>query len=314
MSRVTQSWKIIVLGLSLFACSQRPVFTVEVFKSPTPSPRPVASAVPTITLTAPAILMSISSPTTPGMPSDFSPILYGKKYDANTFFLLLGGIQGELWLSPDLAAAQFVHIPSSGYDVFTLAQTKYQVDGYAPFFSHPSQDYTVRTDVTLDEPGMVAVARNWPTLQRPVHELAPDHEIYRQAVLDWLTAEGVMAPQLGSLRVFRVDIEGDGVDEIFISATHLDESQHTTKSGDYSIILMRKVTGNDTITQTIVGDIYRSQGLEITYPRTYTPAKFIDLNRDGRLEVVVDIQRWEGMGALVYQIDGQSVIESLRVE
>lgn len=128
MSRVTRCVKIIVLAFSLFACSQRPVFTVEVFKSPTPSPEPAASVIPTITFTLPAV------------PSDFSSILYGKKYDANTFFLLLGRLQGELWLSPDLAAAGFVHIPSSGYDVYTLAQGKYQVDGQVLSLSNCNSD------------------------------------------------------------------------------------------------------------------------------------------------------------------------------
>jgi hypothetical protein len=33
------------------------------------------------------------------------------------------------------------------------------------------------------------------------------------------------------------------------------------------------------------------------------------LNQDGILEVVVDIQRWEGDGAAIYQIDGQDILQ-----
>lgn len=50
------------------------------------------------------------------------------------------------------------------------------------------------------------------------------------------------------------------------------------------------------------------------FPRTYSIANFIDLNQDGVLEVVVDIQRWEGFGASVYQISGQNVIQTLKAE
>jgi len=74
---------------------------------------------------------------------------------------------------------------------------------------------------------------------------------------------------------------------------------------------MRKVVGNDAVTIPIVGDVYHSQEPEITYPLTYSLANFIDLNQDGNLEVVVDIRKWEKFGAIIYQIDGQDVIQSL---
>ena len=74
--------------------------------------------------------------------------------------------------------------------------------------------------------------------------------------------------------------------------------------------------GNEAVTRLIVGDLYRSQELEITftYPRTYSLANFIDLNQDGRLEVVVEIQKWEGFGARVFQIDGEDVLPALSAE
>ena len=53
---------------------------------------------------------------------------------------------------------------------------------------------------------------------------------------------------------------------------------------------------------------------EITYPRTYSLANFIDLNQDGRLEVIVEIQKWEGFGARVFQIDGEDVLPALSAE
>ncbi len=117
--------------------------------------------------------------------------------------------------------------------------------------------------------------------------------------------------QLGTLQIFRVDLEGDGSDEIFISATRLDESQHTTKAGDYSIVLMRKVIGNEVVTTLVTGDVYSSKEPEVTYPRSYSLANFIDLNQDGILEVVVSFQKWEGFGASVFQVNGQEVTRTL---
>ncbi len=147
-----------------------------------------------------------------------------------------------------------------------------------------------------------------------MEELSSENVFYQQVVLDWLKSEGVSAPESGLLTIFRVDLEGDGVDEIFINAVHLDESQHTTKTGDYSIVLMRKVAGNDAVTVPVVADVYRSQEAQVTFPRTYSTTNFIDLNQDGVLEIVVGIEKWEGDGAVVYQVNGQEVVECLRLE
>jgi hypothetical protein len=246
-------------------------------------------------------------------PRDFSHVLYGGKFHQTSFFLLLGGVSRNGWFAPELSVARF-----SGEETYSLhtrtQEYKYFVRGGAPEFSPICQTYSVGTDASLDEAGMVAVVDGWNITKRDMTELSSDNQFYRQTVLDWLAAEGVDEPKLGSLQIFRVDIEGDGADEIFISATHLDESQHTTQAGDHSIILMRKVVGNDAVTLPIVADVYHSRELEMTFPRTYSLANFIDLNQDGVLEVVVDIRGWEKFGAIVFQIDGDDVIQTLRAE
>jgi hypothetical protein len=201
------------------------------------------------------------------------------------------------------------------YSLHTLQQdNKYFFLGKTPQVFPSCQGYTITTEIDVNEVGMVSVLDGWTITKRPTTEISADDPFYRQVVLDWLTSEGVNAPEIQSLRIFRVDLEGDGTDEVFISATHLDESQHMTRAGDYSIVLMRKVVGNDAVTNALVGDVYNSQAPELTYPRTYSLANFIDLNQDGIAEVIVEIQQWEGFGAIVYQIDGDDVIQTLRAE
>jgi hypothetical protein len=85
-----------------------------------------------------------------------------------------------------------------------------------------------------------------------------------------------------------------------------------TEAGDYSLVLMRKLTGNIVLTISVVEDVYTSQEPELRFPFTYSIANFIDLNQDGILELVVEINRWEGFGAAVYEVDGQEVNQVLR--
>jgi hypothetical protein len=315
---------LIALGLfTLVACSQTLSVSIEI-------PTPITSATPPVTATG-EILASptpwvggtetaLAAPTVAEIqsqvviekPTDFSPVLYGGTLNETSFFLLLGGASQDIWLAPYMSVSRF-----SGevtYSLHTLTQeSKYFVWGKAPKISPTCQAYSVATDAALDETGFVGVVDGWAITKRPVTEIAPNEQ-YQEVVMDWLSAEGVSAPEVDRLQVHRVDIEGDGVDEVFVSATHLDASQHTTKAGDYSIVLMRQVIGNEALTKLVLGDIYRSQEPELTYPRAYSLANFIDLNQDGRLEVVVDVRKWEGFGARVLQIDGEDVIQTLGTE
>jgi len=304
---------ICILVAMVSSCAGKPVFTVEVLKTATPfqvtSEAP--TAISTVSVTIPTAVSSAASlaPESLPMPADFSPLLYGKKYDANTFFVLLGGIQGSAWLTPQQTVAQFAG--PSDYNVYTASGQSFQVEGHAMEFSAPSQAYFIGTDVNLSAFGMFGVAPEWPVRQGTAQELSVAIEVYQDTVMDWVKGQGISEPILGTLHIFRIDLEGDGVDEIFISCTYLAGIPQSTLAGDYSIVLMRKVVGGEVLTVPLVADIYHSKQVELTFPTTYSIASFLDLNGDGILEVVIDFERWEGFGALIYQIDGQNVTKVL---
>jgi hypothetical protein len=318
------TWKARVLNISILlivtaGCTTRPIFSVEMYATATPyelfpPSSPMAPDDPLISATAsPRALLPVETgaaftPVPGTMPSDFSPILYGKKYDSDTFFFLLGGVQAGKWLTPEQSAPLIQG--TYEYDIRTSRLDEFQVLGYTPKSTpiRPGQ-YTIGSDSIRADFGMLGVAHGWPVRQGQVEELSPENGTYRQVVLDWLRDVGVADPQLGSLHIYRVDLEGDGVDEIFISAARLDDSQHTTRNGDYSLVLMRKVAGNDAVTTPLIADIYRSGEAQITYPRIYLLSNFIDLDQDGILEVVVDYHGWEEDGALIYTINGKEVAQ-----
>ena len=308
----------IVLLFSISACVQKPVFNIEV-EQPASTAVSIASATPFIAGTEMALAsptpfieeaLSAISPTPVVWPKDFSPVMYGGQRYGMSLFLLLGGVSTNEWLPPDATVTRYGG--EATYSLHTMTQiSKYFIWGKVPQFSPTCGNYFINADPGLDEPGFVGVVDGWNVTRREVVELSAEAQVYQQTVIEFLTAMGVAALQPSTLQVFRVDIEGDGVNEVFISATHLDDSQRTPKAGDYSLVLMRKVVGNDAVTKLVVGDHYNVQQPEMPYPRTYTLANFIDLNQDGVLEVVVDIKRWEWFGAFVFQVDGQDVIRRL---
>jgi len=278
---------------------------------PPTSPPPMFTPAVDLTL-APSLVSSspISVPDMMEMPTDFSPVLYGGKLYDSEFFLLLGAVSHDAWLTPDASVSRFAGEVT--YSLHSLTQGyKYYLWGSAPNFSSAYQIYTIGTNAGLDEAGFVGVVDGWDVLKREVIELSDGAEFYQQVVLGWLADKGIASPRLGTMQTLRVDIDGDGSDEIFISSTHLDESQHITNEGDYSIVLMRKIVGNDVVTVPVIADVYSSDNAGMTFPFTYSLANFIDLNQDGVLEVIVQCQWWEGLGAAVYQVSGEDVIQVL---
>jgi len=337
MARISKSIALILL-VTLTACSNNISFSVQVLtpvpvnqpatETPIPvlpSPTPWAEGTQAALTNQPPALtggnvnsalptFSFSEVTQQVVekPTDFSPVLYGGNLYGNTFFLLLGGVTQNSWLTPAQSVGRF-----SGEVTYSLhnmsTASKYFLWGRVPNFSPTCQNYLVETDAQVDEGGFTGVIDGWSTTKREVTELSDDGAFYQEAVSDWLRTQGVTSPQPGTLQIFRTDLDGDGVNEIFINATHLDESQHITNPGDYSVVLMRRVVGNDAVTIPLVADVYSENNSGMTYPQTYTLSNLIDLNQDGIMEVVVDIQKWEGFGASVYQINGQDVTQTMSV-
>ena len=321
---------LIVLLFALSACSQNPI---ELPNATTPAPSvtftpyvggtetalAVSNATPTMqelwTATPPALptFALTTAPTisfSPPPEGVFSPLLYGSKDSSS--FLIVGGIKKDQgWLSSD-QAVQFIG-SEMDYDFFG-SNGLVQMQGSVPEFEQPCGNYVIRSSVVMPEP-MVGVASGRISEKRGVTDLSTDDPAYIQAVTEWFQSQGNSPREVHITRILQVDIEGDGVDEVLISASYFTEKfAFLTETGDYSIVLMRKVIGNNVLTFPLVKDYYISSvpEFEVSYPNTYTLVEAVDLNGDGTLEVIVDVRRWEGWGAIVYRVDGQNVREVMR--
>lgn len=262
--------------------------------SSTPTPLPTFDFSATATLPPPAVEDGI-----------FSPVFYG-----SSSFVLLGGFKPDQgWIAAENAFA-FVNNEAE-YDFFS-PRGSIKLRGSTLEFSPTCRQHFMRSTVVLPEP-MVGVAAGWVTGKRETRDLSPTDPAYVQAVTEWFQSQGNSPAEIHITRILQADLEGDGVDEVLLSATYFkDASGHLTETGDYSVVLMRKVLGNDVATVPLIKEYYVSSAAELSYPRTYTLAEAIDLNQDGNLEVVVDVRRWEGAGAIVFRVDGQNVREVLR--
>jgi hypothetical protein len=298
---------IFLLSLFLTAC---------VPELPPTLPSPTAPTATTVMLPAPTELVLPAPselPTETPVSLEFSPILYRRYLSRYFEFQVVGGLRNGRWLTvkevvDDVQPGQVFDI----YAPYGSAGTASIVD-YG-FHMEPSMcgTYYVGSDFAPDVPNIIGVGQGWSVTYRPWQELSVDIPLYQQFIADWLISQGIAQPDVQINHIVRVDMEGDGVDEVFITASRfLEETGHMTEYGDYSIILMRKVVGDIVVPVPIVADVYISSTPEITFPFTYSFANLLDLNQDGILEVIVEVARWEGNGVIIYRVDGVNVTQTL---
>lgn len=241
----------------------------------------------------------------------FSPILYRQYADRYFSYQVLGGYQNGIWLTDEdimevLKYEQQVDVyDNNGWFGIT---TIHDVSTLDPSFCGK---IFVGSDLLETSGWQFAFYQGWQVTVRPWTEISTDVDIYRIAVKDWLIQQGFSDPQVQISRILRVDLEGDGVDEVFISASYFkvpNPQSPLAEFGDYSIVIMRKISGNSILTVPIVADLYHNIQPEPAFPLTYILNGFIDLNQDGNLEVILDLTRWEGGGMVVYEVKDGNII------
>ena len=162
------------------------------------------------------------------------------------------------------------------------------------------------------EAGVVALAAPWNALPRKPLVLDTAQQVYLDAVRDFLKTKGLDQPKVKIDNILRVDLDGDGEDEVLISATNYfrkDESvPMRSPAGSYSMVLLRRVVAGKVESQLIEGEFYPNpypkaaadEG-RFDAPSAYKVIGVLDLNGDGKMEVVIGSHYYEGEMTKIYQ-------------
>lgn len=131
--------------------------------------------------------------------------------------------------------------------------------------------------------------------------------VHRDAVASLLAQEGVEvdAIEVNVAQVWTVDLDNDGHQEEIIQAARLKDGGATpaVDAGDYAVIAMMKQTENGLRTSAVAVNAF-PEAQELAYPWRYYVPNILDLDGDGRLELVVSGARFEGTQTTVYVVDG----------
>lgn len=148
---------------------------------------------------------------------------------------------------------------------------------------------------------------------RPVTVLANNNAVYSAIVQKELVKLGFRNPPVKINSVVRVDLDGNGTQEVLIEASniglqHFYPAGPSEKGGQYSVVLLRYVRSGQVFTTVLAKDIQvkavtqaeiDARGASVM--TRFGIAGVLDVNGDGRMEVVLAAAYYEGLSASVLE-------------
>lgn len=229
-------------------------------------------------------------------------------YDHFTGYLL-GGVQDNRWVDVGTTVAAL----SGGetYRVYTGSGLAGTATGSAPEKRGGVCPGTILSLSPAPEIEMsLGFGGDWdPAPRTPA--IGDGTAVHRDAVASLLAQHGVDVDpiEVNVAQVWTVDVDNDGHAEEIIQAARLKDGGATpaVDAGDYAVIAMMKQTDNGLRTVAVAINAF-PEAQDLAYPWRYYVPNILDLDGDGRLELVVSGARFEGAQTTVYVVDGDGTV------
>jgi hypothetical protein len=271
-----------------------------------------------LTLAAIMVLgFGLSTLSGPAMAAPVNPIVAFNDFfgDSKPTGYLLGASAGGQWLKPEAAAGL---IPGGEqYRLYTLTGEVGNSVGSKPAKGEDACAETLYITLAPFPAGrgsLVAVGGPWNAMPRKLKISSPESQVYREAAAEILRSKGIDNPKVNLTQVLQVDLDGDGVEEVLVSATNYAEfgsgvgMTPDARAGDYSLVFLRKVVQGKVVTRIIKGEYY-PKAKKFAGPAEHRVIGVLDLNGDGILEIVLSGRYYEGDWVDAYRVEGANIIK-----
>ena len=239
---------------------------------------------------------------------------------------LFGATADGKWIKAEEAAKALRG--ETTYRIYGLTQSLGEAKGGKP---KPAEEEVCSDLLTVSlssqpEKGAIALAAPWNALPPKVQILDATQQVYVDAARDFLKRKGIDKPKVKIESILRVDLDGDGEEEeVLISATNYFQKDEgapmRSPAGSYSMVLLRRVVAGKVETQLVEGEFhpkaYPGKGTDddasFDAPNAYKVIAVLDLDGDGKMEIVVRSDYYEGGATTIYRCNPKKVEELLSV-
>ena len=226
---------------------------------------------------------------------------------------LFGAISEGKWIKADETANLLTD--DTTYRVYGLTQSLGDAKGgKAKSAEVPCEETLAISLSPKPEKGVIAIAAPWNALPRRPKVMDPSQKVYVDAVRDLLKTKGIEQAKVKIDKILGIDLDGDGEQEVLISATnYLGKDGRVpmrSPAGSYSMVLLRRVVAGNVETQLVASEFhskaYPRKGPDdasFDAPNAYKVMAVLDLDGDGKMEIVVGSNYYEGEEITIYRYD-----------
>ena len=218
---------------------------------------------------------------------------------------LLGGVRDGKWVEPSLAfealteASKVKLVGFGGVEKASpIALKRGPVEDVCEDFYRMELGLEPRSGIGI------GTSAGWDPMPRAVKKISPDTAGNRAAAAALLRTKRITRSKIVITGAYSTDLDGDGTCETILSATYSKRGfNEGTSVGDYSFVMIRRSVGGRTSNQLVDGEFIRNS-TEFGAPNQYEVQAIADLNGDGKMEIVVYSQYYEGAGTAAFEFAG----------
>ncbi len=231
--------------------------------------------------------------------------------------VLVGGLNKGKWMRYDeFYNSGVVNFDGYHYDVYVNDMKKGNTTGGLPINSKSGE--TLKEDKYI--PGFdiidlfgennqnidydIAISADWNIYPRCYRSQSTDQKSYNDLVKNLMIKEGLKNPDTALKQVIKVDLDGDGTEEVLITADNtIDDKFEQVMKGDNAIVIFRKLVNGKVVDQVVEKDIrLKNEEVVSLYRLLFRIETFSDLDGDGIMEVIIKSWYYEGEGWFVYKL------------
>ena len=167
--------------------------------------------------------------------------------------------------------------------------------------------YYARTELEGQKGLAIGKGIGWNPVPRTPRAINLNDKTYLNVVSAILRSKGLASAKAKIEQAVKVDLDGDGTEEVVLTASSYGgKIEPSAKAGDYSFLLVRKIVGGK-VKNIMVVEEYIKKNVRFGAPNRFEISSIVDLNGDGKMEIVLYAEYYEGNGAGAYEITDKVV-------
>lgn len=225
--------------------------------------------------------------------------------------ILIGGTHKGKWVNPQ-AITPFI----KGGETYKLySMTKFLCTSTGSKIEYAEPCDTEIISINSNDEFQVALGGDWNALPRIPSRQSNINETYLKLISDILQENGLKGVPAKITQNYRIDLEGDGIDEVLICASNInfEAPGMYQRKETYCIILFRKVIHGEVKNILLSNYFYSKDGTDEDIRLVYVDKihSFIDANGDGVMEVIIESRYYEGYSFTLYELRDNKLVEVL---